>query len=1839
MNKNEVKLELQDGISFVGNRFGYQGNTAGELVFQTGLTGYPESITDPSYAGQILVFTYPLIGNYGFPNEELCEWGLDKNTESDKIAIKAIVVSEYVDSYSHWNSRSSLGDWMEKNKIVGISGVDTRQLVKIIRESGSCNARIYGESSKNVEYQNIEYQNLDVVSHNSTSITQPPDFVDIDKIDLVKEVTCGAVNTYNSNGCGSVLFYDCGAKNSQIRGLLKRGFQVVRVPYDYIPEDYQQYDGIFISNGPGNPERCHKLIDFIRDLMTKEDHPPIFGICLGHQIIGLAAGFKIEKMKYGNRGHNIPVEYFAEDCNTCLITSQNHGYCLSYQEVPKEWEVLFQNVNDGSNEGIYHRNNKIYSVQFHPEARGGPNDANFLFDIFKETIIGYQHPVELINYYLKNRINLPNIEIRDKNREIIPSYPICRGKILILGSGGLSIGQAGEFDYSGSQAIKAYKESGLEVILINPNIATIQTSKGLADKIYYLPINCEFVTQVIEKERPDYISISFGGQTSLNCGLELHKKGILHRFGVYVLGTNLDAIKISEDRDLFKNEIAKLGIHVPPSDCALNLEESRSIAEKIGYPVLVRSGFCLGGQGSGFANNRDELDDLVEKALQISNNVIIDKSLKGWKELEYEIVRDQYDNCIAVCNMENLDPLGIHTGESIVVAPSQTLSDIEYQKLRSVCFQIVRRLRVVGECNVQFTVNPHTFQFFVIEMNARLSRSSALASKATGYPLAYIAAKLSIGYSLPSLNNKITQTTTACFEPSLDYLVVKIPRWDLSKFPRVSKAIGSHMKSVGEVMAIGRNFTEAIQKGLRMVGDFGIGFSPLPDVDHNDIDNAVNPHCRRLIYIFNALYNKSLNIDQVNEKTGIDKWFLYQINKLVDCQHLMEAHQNNHSRFYSSGLLQLVKSVGFSDKQIAFALKTTETVIRENRYRLNIIPVVKQIDTVAGEFPCMTNYLFLTYNGNQNDNEFDNPQQTIIVLGSGVYRIGSSVEFDWCAVSCIRELRSNGVNAIMINNNPETVSTDYDEADKLYFEELTVETVSDIYHLENPDGLILSMGGQSSNNIAMELHRMKLKIMGTPPEMIDMAENRYKFSRLLDKIGVDQPSWKELNTIEDAKAFCSQVEYPCLIRPSYVLSGAAMNVVYREQDLETFLTDAKTVSPDHPVVISKFITEAKEIEVDAVARNGNVVILAISEHIENAGIHSGDATLVLPAQDLNKQTIKDIKKIVHKIGSNLNVDGPFNLQLIAKDNKLKVIECNLRVSRSFPFASKTLDINMINIATRIILGKDIDVPEKLKFDRVGVKVPQFSFHRLENADVVLGVEMASTGEVASFGCNRNIAYMKALMATGFKIPNINNSKVLLSIGSYRHKEEFLDCIKFIKEMGWTIYGTFGTVDYYQEQGYQIESLDDEEIERKIKAKEFDIIINIPVPQKVYQQHNKITLGYRIRRMSLDFKIPLLIDIKCAKLLVQSIYYYYHKGQILDDYFDCQGDINLVDEKVAQRSKLQMLPVTMENSLDCVSILNETNTKLNRTKVLYTDRHLTNVSQLNRNFLSQLFLRTQEIMYHPEMVRNTLAGKVIGMMFYTPSTRTRCSFESAIKRMGGDCINISSFGSSCQKGESFSDFIRSMEAYCDSLIIRTPNDVNINSFIQLTETRVINAGDIEEHPTQALLDAFTIREERGTLTGMKISIVGDLLNGRTVHSLIKLLTNYNVHYYFVSPPDLGLPDEYIEYLKRASIENDQITWTITSNLEEVIPLVDVIYMTRLQKERFTSMNNTNNIDWSSYCINPHNISNAKDNVVIMHPLPRNEEIDTKLDNDPRSAYFRQMKYGMYVRMAILEMMFS
>ena len=1050
-------------------------------------------------------------------------------------------------------------------------------------------------------------------------------------------------------------------------------------------------------------------------------------------------------------------------------------------------------------------------------------------------------------------------------------------KVLLLGSGALKIGEAGEFDYSGSQALKALKEESIETILINPNIATVQTSEGIADKIYFLPVTPYFVEKVIAKERPQGILLAFGGQTALNCGVELHKQGILEKYDVEVLGTPVQAIMDTEDRELFVNKLDEIDVKTIKSEAVSSVADAVAAADALGYPVIVRAAYALGGLGSGFCDNEEELRTLVEKALSFSPQVLIEKSLKGWKEVEYEVVRDCYDNCITVCNMENFDPLGIHTGESIVVAPSQTLSNDDYHLLRELAIKIIRHIGIVGECNVQYAYDPKSMDYRVIEVNARLSRSSALASKATGYPLSFVAAKLGLGYGLFDLKNSVTKVTSAFFEPALDYIVCKIPRWDLGKFHGVNREIGSSMKSVGEVMAIGRTFEEVIQKGLRMIGQGMHGFIENKALNVADIDKALREPTDKRIFVIENAFRAGYTVDKIHELTKIDKWFLQKLQNIASTAIELESY--NEIEQLPSDLLRLAKEQGFSDFQIARAVLKTEMTssheanlqVRNLRKSKGITPVVKQIDTLAAEYPAQTNYLYLTYNGSENDVTYLHDHRSIVVLGSGAYRIGSSVEFDWCSVNALLTVKREGWRSVMINYNPETVSTDYDMCDRLYFDELTFERVMDIIELEQPHGVILSTGGQIPNNLATRLDAQKVNILGTSAKDIDNAEDRHKFSSMLDSLGIDQPRWRELTSLKDINDFVAEVGYPVLVRPSYVLSGAAMNVCSNDEELEKFLRLAANVSKEHPVVVSSFIQNAKEIECDAVAQNGEIKLYAISEHIEFAGVHSGDATIQFPPQKLYVETIRRIKKISRQIAKALNISGPFNIQYLAKNNDIKVIECNLRASRSFPFVSKTLKINFIDLATKVMLGIPVEKPNKNAFDLdyVGIKASQFSFSRLQGADPVLGVDMSSTGEVGCIGENTSEALLKSMLSVGYKIPQKN---ILLSTGGPKQKASMLDAAKKLYEKGYSLYATGGTHKYLNDNGipairvyWPSESDKEPQALEMLHKKQIDMVVNIPKNLSSAE----LTNGYKIRRAAIDLNVPLLTNARLASAFIDA----------------------------------------------------------------------------------------------------------------------------------------------------------------------------------------------------------------------------------------------------------------------------------------------------------------------------------------------------------------------------------
>lgn len=2196
-----VALELKDGTSVLGYSFGADKPAAGELVFQTGMVGYPESITDPSYEGQILVITYPLVGNYGVPDRQLRDEfveELPRYFESNRIHVAGLVISHYTEDYSHWLAKSSLGKWLQEEGIPAVYGVDTRALTKHLRDSGSMLGRL--------ALQKPGVNDVNVASPQWKTAFDVPEWVDPNVKNLVAKVSIKEPHLYlpptdneyiklQTGPDGKVLrilAIDVGMKYNQIRCFIKRGVELKVVPWDY---DFtkEEYDGLFISNGPGDPSVLADVTSRLTAVLEAK-RTPVFGICLGHQLLARSGGSSTMKLKFGNRGHNIPCT--STISGRCYITSQNHGFAVDVESLSNGWKPLFTNANDGSNEGIYHSELPYFSVQFHPESTPGPRDTEFLFDVFIQAVKEHKSTGIL------KPIEFPGGKIEDHKK----AHPrIEAKKVLVLGSGGLSIGQAGEFDYSGSQAIKALKEEGIYTILINPNIATIQTSKGLADKVYFLPVTAEFVRKVILHERPDAIYVTFGGQTALSVGIEM--KDEFATLGVKVLGTQIDTIITTEDRELFANAIDEINEKCAKSKAASSVEEAVEAIKDIGFPVIVRAAYALGGLGSGFANNEQELVDLCNIAFASSPQVLVERSMKGWKEVEYEVVRDAFDNCITVCNMENFDPLGIHTGDSIVVAPSQTLSDEDYNMLRTTAVNVIRHLGVVGECNIQYALDPFSKDYCIIEVNARLSRSSALASKATGYPLAYTAAKLGLNIPLNEVTNSVTKSTCACFEPSLDYCVVKMPRWDLKKFTRVSTELSSSMKSVGEVMSVGRTFEEAIQKAIRSTEYSNLGFNETDlDIDINYELN--NPSDLRIFALANAFAKLDYSVEKVWEMTNIDKWFL---NKLFDLVKFSKKIASFGTKEQLPAIaLKQAKQLGYDDRQIAKFLNSNEVAIRRLRKEYGITPFVKQIDTVAAEFPAHTNYLYMTYNAATHDMTFND--HGVMVLGSGVYRIGSSVEFDWCAVTTVRTLRASKVKTIMVNYNPETVSTDYDEADRLYFETINLERVLDIYEAESSAGVIVSMGGQTSNNIAMPLHRENVKILGTSPEMIDGAENRYKFSRMLDQIGVDQPAWKELTSMDEAEEFADNVGYPVLVRPSYVLSGAAMNTVYSKDDLESYLNQAVEVSRDYPVVITKYIENAKEIEMDAVAKDGELVMHVVSEHVENAGVHSGDATLIVPPQDLDPETVNRIVVATAKIGKALKITGPYNIQFIAKNNEIKVIECNVRASRSFPFISKVVGVNLIELATKALMGLPFTPypVEKLPDDYVAIKVPQFSFPRLAGADPVLGVEMASTGEVASFGHSKYEAYLKALLSTGFKLPKKN---ILLSVGSYKEKQELLPSVKKLYNMGYKLFATAGTADFISEHGIPVQYLevlnkeDDEKSEysltQHLSNNKIDLYINLPSANRYRRPASYVSKGYRTRRMAVDYSVPLVTNVKCAKLLIEALSrnltldvserdaqtshrtitlpgfiniatfapnasnvvkgppelkettrlsleagftycqimarsvsgpiisdavslkaaYSASKDSSYTDYsFTVAGTANNV-ESIAQTSNevsalflpfrelknkvstvselLQnwpnekqviaeaktsdlasvMLLASLQNrsihitgvsnkedlaliitvkekdskvtcdvnihalfvsqddypealflptkedqdffwqNLDAIdafsigalptslahitgnkvdvglgikdslplllsaveegrltiddiverlhenparifnipeqhnavveidldysfrhtkrwspytkggltggvervlinnetvvlsgelvvtepkgsplitsktvpatpSVANETplsgQTTMSRRRFSFSNerhnsitslegeaegfldqpleqrlmssrppkellapgaiqnlinsknpfkgRHILSVRQFKRSDFHALFAVAQELRaaVEREGVLDLMKGRLLTTIFYEPSTRTSSSFIAAMERLGGRTVNINPTASSVKKGETLQDTIRTLACYSDAIVMRHPDEMSAHIAAKYSPIPIVNGGNgSREHPTQAFLDLFTIREELGTVNGITVTFMGDLKYGRPVHSLCRLLQHYQVRINLVSPNELRLPGALRKELFEAGllgVESEILT-------PEIISKSDVLYCTRIQQERFENKDEYDRLK-NVYVVDNKMLSHAKEHMAVMHPLPRVNEIKEEVDYDHRAAYFRQMRYGLFVRMALLAM---
>ncbi|NXO01731.1 CPSM synthase, partial [Rhinopomastus cyanomelas] len=1405
---------------------------------------YTEALTDPSYKGQILTLANPIVGNGGVPDTAAVdEMGLRRFLESDGIKVSGLLVLDYSSEYSHWQAARSLGEWLQEEQVPALYGIDTRMLSKLIRDKGT----VLGK---------IEFEG------------QPVEFTDPNKQNLITEVSTKEVKVYGRGNPIKVVAVDCGLKHNVIRLLVKVGAEVHLVPWNH---DFtsMEYDGLVISGGPGDPMKAQEVIHNVRKVLESNRPEPLFGISMGSLITGIAAGATSYKMQVANRGQNQPV--LNAVTGQAVITAQNHGYAIDSSSLPAGWKPLFVNANDQTNEGIMHQTRPIFTAQFYPDANPGPRDTEFLFDSFI-SLVKRGKGTTVASVLPKAGAAASRVEV---------------SKVLILGSGGLSIGQAGEFDYSGSQAVKALKEENVKVVLMNPNIASVQTNeRGVkqADAVYFLPITPQFVLEVIKAERPDGLILGMGGQTALNCGVELFKQGVLQQYGVKVLGTPVESIMATEDRKLFSDKLTELNEKIAPSFAVESIKEALEAAEKIHYPVMIRSAYALGGLGSGICPDKESLLLLGTKAFAMTNQILVEKSLVGWKEIEFEVVRDAADNCIAVCSMENVDAMGVHTGDSVVVAPSQTLTNEEFQMLRDRAIKVVRHLGIVGECNIQFALRLASLDYYIIEVNARLSRSSALASKATGYPLAFIAAKIALGIPLPEIKNVVTGKTSACFEPSLDYVVTKIPRWDLDRFQHMSDRIGTSMKSVGEVMAIGRSFEESFQKALRMCHPSVDGFTarlPMNKAWPATLDlqkELAEPSSTRIYAVAKAL-DDEVPVDDIHSLTAIDTWFLHRMRNIVDMEKTL---REVGSEMVPAETLRRAKQLGFSDRQMGKCLRLTEVQCRQLRLRNNVVPWVKQIDTLAAEYPALTNYLYVTYNGQEHDVTFHD--RGVMVLGCGPYHIGSSVEFDWCAVSSIRTLRQLGNKTVVVNCNPETVSTDFDECDRLYFEELSLERILDIYQNEGCSGCVVSVGGQIPNNLAVPLQQSGVRILGTNPVQIDRAEDRSVFSAVLDELCVAQAPWKAVSTLRDAVEFANSVSYPCLLRPSYVLSGSAMNVVFTEEEMKKFLAEATRVSQDHPVVVTKFIEDAREVEMDAVAKEGRVVSHAVSEHVEDAGVHSGDATLVLPTQTISQGALEKVKAATRKIATAFAISGPFNVQFLVRGDDVLVIECNLRASRSFPFVSKTLGVDFVDVATKVMIGEEVNEASLPTLEQpmipsgfVGVKAPMFSWSRLRDADPVLRCEMASTGEVACFGDDLHSAFRKAMLATGFTFPR---KGVLLGLHK-SFQSRFLSVAQLLREEGLKLYVTEGTFDWLRANGIpanpvawpsqENQSLNLPSARRLLSDGQVDLVINLPSSSTQFVQDD-----YVIRRMAVDSGIALLTNFQVTKLFAEAVK---HSGKL------------------------------------------------------------------------------------------------------------------------------------------------------------------------------------------------------------------------------------------------------------------------------------------------------------------------------------------------------------------------
>ncbi|KAK4696547.1 aspartate carbamoyltransferase catalytic subunit, partial [Lecanoromycetidae sp. Uapishka_2] len=1772
---------------------------------------------------------------------------LPAHFEAAQIHVSGLVVASYSgEDYSHYLAASSLGTWLKEQDVPAMYGVDTRALTKRIREEGSMLGKMVVQAKE---------------------------------------------------------------KDAEVNGYASYERRRSQTPY----EDIEWLD----------PNTQNLVAD-------GESALPV-DLTLGRALTPSAS-------------LNPRASPLLSACDDRFISSQ-WAPCRSFDamSLPSAWQELFVNANDGSNEGISHHSRPYFSVQFHPESTPGPRDTEFLFDVFVNAIKESVKSVEA----LLRPISFPGGTV-DENEKLHPR--VVPKKVLLLGSGGLSIGQAGEFDYSGSQAIKALKQEGIYTILINPNIATIQTSKGLADKVYFLPVTADDVRRVIRHERPDAIYVTFGGQTALQVGIQLKDEFI--GLGVQVLGTPIETIITTEDREKFARSMEKIGEKCAKSASASSTEEATIVVKDIGFPVIVRAAYALGGLGSGFANNEQQLRELCDKAFAASPQVLIERSMKGWKEIEYEVVRDARDNCITVCNMENFDPLGIHTGDSIVVAPSQTLSDEDYNMLRTTAINVIRHLGVVGECNIQYALNPFSKEYCIIEVNARLSRSSALASKATGYPLAFIAAKL-----------------------GLDYVVVKIPRWDLKKFTRVSTELNSSMKSVGEVMSIGRTFEEAIQKAIRSIDFHNFGFNETKAL--MSIDNELEiPSDQRLFALANAMH-AGYTVDKIWEMTRIDKWFLRKLKRLSDFGKLMTTL---NASTVTQDLILEAKQLGFSDRQLATFWSSNELAVRRLRVEAGITPYVKQIDTVAAEFPAFTNYLYLTYNGTEHDVTFDD--HGVMVLGSGVYRIGSSVEFDWCSVRAIRTIREQGSKTIMVNYNPETVSTDYDEADKLYFETINLETVLDIYQLESSSGVILSMGGQTPNNIALQLHRLSVKVLGTSPEMIDMAENRYKFSRMLDRIYVDQPAWKELTSIDEARRFCAKVSYPVLVRPSYVLSGAAMNTVYSEDGLANYLAQAAEVSQDHPVVITKYIENAKEIEMDAVARDGTMVGHFISEHVENAGFKLPKKNILLSIGSFkDKAEMLPSIGTLHRMGYKLFAtagtadylqehDIPVKyLEILSNESKHQKSEYSLTehlennlidlyinlpssnryrrpanfISQGYRTRRMAVDYHtplITNVKNAKILVEaiarhfDFEI-QNIDYQtghrtvvlpgliNIGAFVPGVTtvgsrdFHMVTKASIGAGFTMirvmplgfdgsvtdARALKIAQQGTRHGACcdYNFSVAATSTNVEQI--SQVVDDVGSlFMPFNHFSGNINRVAAMtshfaAWpndkTIITDAKTTDLASVLLLAslhsrklhitcVTSEDDIKLIALSKSKGLRVTCDVSVyalflsqddfpqcsflptdkDQKALWEHMAIIDVFSIGSLPYHLAIaiqeaatpavgivetlPLLLTaVSEGRLTLEDIIARLHDNpKVIFELHDQPG--TSVEVEVDRSYVMQVQPVwspfaavaadfgpPLPPSLPVIS--NNLQDLLFRSP--FKQHHILSVSQFSRQDLHLLFTVAQEMILGVQRygIMDILKGRLLCTIFYEPSTRTSASFDAAMQRLGGRTVAIATSHSSTQKGETLQDTIRTLGCYGDAIVLRHPDPGSAQIAAKYSTVPIINGGNGSiEHPTQAFLDLFTIREELGTVNSLYITFVGDLRYGRTVHSLVKLLQHYDVHIQLVSPPSLALPVDVRQQL----IGSGQLALETTELTKEIVARSDVLYCTRLQKERFEDLAEYEQLK-GKLVVDNTMLKHAKSHMVVMHPLPRNEEVGEDVDFDQRAAYFRQMRYGLYCRMALLALVMA